>query len=538
MEIVIKIISVLSIMIMSLITSFNAKSADRSARLNEPPVSEYDSTIIKSLLSINPFNLEIIAPSTGVQFYKGGIVFLSSSRNESKMLPGHLSFGAVRSCYALLKDSVLGIHLNFSQPGSFLYPIDGISFTRDFKTMYYTRLPDNGKKEKIFKAVSTSDAIEKASWSEGAAPLNFCNDDFTYTHPALSADEKILVFSSDRTGSIGGMDLFMCNKEGDNWGAPQNLGAMINTKNNELYAFLDSKNNLFFSSDGLTGFGGYDIFICKFNGKSWDKPVNLSNLINSEKDEVAFTLDRIEGKTGFYTQGKRSGSGKKELFRITINKGMLPKDFEYLSDILYSNAALGPNVMLASAGKATALTAEEQKIPSPKLTTATTKTSKTTTTKPKSKAAKAAAIEAERLRAAHVADSLEAVRIEEERLRVEKARADSIEVVRKIEAEKIRKADSTAAAQKAAASKSGVVYRIQFASNSTSKGSYKITIAGKTYNTFEYLYNGSYRVTVGDLKTVAAAREFQAAVRKSGYPQAFVVAFKNNVRSLDPALFK
>jgi hypothetical protein len=86
--------------------------------------------------------------------------------------------------------------------------------------------------------------------------------------------------------------------------------------------------------------------------------------------------------------------------------------------------------------------------------------------------------------------------------------------------------------------KDTIVFRIQFQSSSTPKGSFILTVAGKPYNTFEYLYAGSYRSTVGIFRTLAAAQDFQKAVRSSGYPQAFVVVFKNNVRSTDPALLK
>jgi outer membrane biosynthesis protein TonB len=83
-----------------------------------------------------------------------------------------------------------------------------------------------------------------------------------------------------------------------------------------------------------------------------------------------------------------------------------------------------------------------------------------------------------------------------------------------------------------------IAYRVQISSSSTKKGSYKITINNKNYNTFEYFYSGVYRTCVGDYSTLTSAKELQNICRKSGYPQAFVVAFKNNVRSIDPALFK
>jgi hypothetical protein len=153
---------------------------------------------------------------------------------------------------------------------------------------------------------------------------------------------------------------------------------------------------------------------------------------------------------------------------------------------------------------------------------------------------KAAAIEAERGRLEKIrTDSIAAVAAEQERIRIEKVRADSIEAA-KAEEERLlqekAKADSLAAAQKAA--QNTVVYRVQFASNASAKGSYPVTISGKSYKTWEYSYSGAYRSTVGEFKTLAEATAFQKLVRQSGYPQAFVVAFKNNIRATDPALFK
>jgi hypothetical protein len=83
-----------------------------------------------------------------------------------------------------------------------------------------------------------------------------------------------------------------------------------------------------------------------------------------------------------------------------------------------------------------------------------------------------------------------------------------------------------------------VVYRVQIITNTTAKGSYKITIAGKVYDTFEYKYAGAFRTCVGEFSTLAPAREFQNVCRKNGHAQAFVVAFKDGVRSTDAALFK
>ena len=97
------------------------------------------------------------------------------------------------------------------------------------------------------------------------------------------------------------------------------FGGQINTTGNELFASLDGDNNLYFSSDKLPGHGGYDIFVCVYDGKGWGKPQNLSKTINSENDEVAFTLNRDNGKSAFYTSRERSGKGGMQLYRVTLN---------------------------------------------------------------------------------------------------------------------------------------------------------------------------------------------------------------------------
>ena len=83
-----------------------------------------------------------------------------------------------------------------------------------------------------------------------------------------------------------------------------------------------------------------------------------------------------------------------------------------------------------------------------------------------------------------------------------------------------------------------VIYRVQILANIKPVGSYALTIGENTYQTFEYLYMGGYRTTVGEFSTLSEATKFQNQLRQSGYNNAFVVAFKNGVRSTDPSLFK
>jgi hypothetical protein len=284
-------------------------------------------------LRIDSLKLSIIPPSSGVQFYKDGIVFLSMTRNEVKMLPEHISFGTIEAYYATLRDSVLEGHNLFSESSVFSYPCDGITFSSDFNLMYYTKFPEHDKKEKIYYAKFTSAGKKDSIWLSDLKPLDFCNGNSIYTHPALSAEGDFLIFASDMEGSLGGMDLYIIRRDGEKWTLPKNMGSSINTSGNEMFPFLDSDNNLYFSSDGLSGFGGYDIFSSKFNGKGWDKPVNLKHPINSENDEVGFCIEKKYGKTALYTRKQINDKNKMQLIRVSIKnevKGITQVTIPYI----------------------------------------------------------------------------------------------------------------------------------------------------------------------------------------------------------------
>ncbi len=55
-----------------------------------------------SIIRVRPFYLDIIPPSSGVQFYRNGIIFLSYTKVEEKVPDKHLSFGALKTYMALV----------------------------------------------------------------------------------------------------------------------------------------------------------------------------------------------------------------------------------------------------------------------------------------------------------------------------------------------------------------------------------------------------------------------------------------------------
>jgi outer membrane protein OmpA-like peptidoglycan-associated protein len=122
-------------------------------------------------------------------------------------------------------------------------------------------------------------------------------------HPAIHADGKTLVFSSNQAGGKGGYDLYASSLQADNtWSTPIALDA-VNTIGNELFASFAPDGTLYFSSDAYAGLGGLDIYKSSFKNGTASKPVHLSYPVNSSFDDFAMTLS-TDGKTGYFTSDR------------------------------------------------------------------------------------------------------------------------------------------------------------------------------------------------------------------------------------------
>jgi hypothetical protein len=499
-----KIISLPLLLLVLMVSGLNAGNLRTGLITGFTDSKRDDSTSLIRYIIVDSFQLNIVPPSAGLQFYKDGIIFLANSKDERRMSSKHISFGAKEAYYAPVLDSVPGRHSLFSRYSPFSYPCEAMTFSHDYTTIYYTKFPMNGNKEKIFMAKVTLNESNRRSLVTENTPLNICSGNSVYSHPALSSDDNTMVFASDKQGTLGGMDLFVSRKTGEKWSEPENLGKSINTKGNEFYPFLDMDNNLFFSSDGLPGHGGFDIFTCKFNGTGWDNPVNLSGSINSDQDDIAFTINKLDGKTAFFTRRQKSGRMNTQLFRVTLMSG-IKADQNILTISYVFNGSSVPDKGLT----AIKTESEVKQVKEP----VATETGSLKEGKSKNP------------------DMTLALKKQMEKITINKPptgkRPSRSKVV------KIKPAIPTTAAQKDV-----VIYRIQILTTARPKNEKEIILSGKSYKLFEYVYNGAYRYTVGEFTVLQQAIELQRTCRQSGYPQSFVVAFKNNTRSLDPNLFK
>lgn len=605
------------ILIIFLLTfAINAANADETNKNGSYEISgltvNSDTANVSQYIKVAPFDVRILPPSSGIQYYKDGIIFLSSSKSNAKMPDAHISFGTIDTRYAVLRDSVLEVPGLFSPSFSFPYPSEAVTFSMDYKTMYFTNYSKADGCEKIYRAEYSEG--DPAKWLPDPDPVSFCSGKSTCTHPALSADGKVIVFASDRQGSIGGMDLYVSLNKDNKWTEPENIGDAVNSTFNEMYPYLDSENNLYFSSDNTQGYGGYDVYVCKFKNNTWEKPINLATPVNTRFDDVAFRVNRKDEKSAFYTVKQNSGKSYIQLFKVSVNsnsntdqltlsqyytrpdisnmvilalepavqatdeisetatrseggtdRGNLVYRVQFLTsfnpktrsqiilngeeysvfEYLYSGAYrlcigefsnLSPALELQSImikndypnasvvvfrDNVLSLEPELLKSPSGQLPETAGQQStvkETTEAEPQPSGKDTESIKAE-------PPSPEAITSEPPPPTI-----PATVVAKEEPVEEIKPAPEE--------QKDKVIYRVQLLSSGKKAGSKKITVANKPYMTYEYLYKGAYRSCIGEFNTLAQAVELQNISRKNGHPQAFVVAFIDDVRSTDPALFK
>jgi hypothetical protein len=100
-------------------------------------------------------------------------------------------------------------------------------------------------------------------WSEAVNLGQTVNTSYSDWGPEISADGLTLFFNSNRPGSIGGADFYMTRRPtiNDPWSTPVNLGAGINSSGSEQYLTISADERLFlFSSNRSGGQGGSDIW--------------------------------------------------------------------------------------------------------------------------------------------------------------------------------------------------------------------------------------------------------------------------------------
>lgn len=196
------------------------------------------------------------------------------------------------------------------------------SLSADGRTLYLYSSAD-------YDGIIYTSGIENGTWSTLVKLNENINTKYWESHATISHDNKKLYFTSNRKGTLGGLDIYVSNRDsvGD-WGPAINLGPVINTPYNEESPFLSKDDKtLFFSSRGHFNMGGYDIFYSTLlDDNKWSVPLNVGYPLNSTDDDVFFNPVN-EGYTGYYAKESSDGFGKQDIYNIEIFSNDHPRKF-------------------------------------------------------------------------------------------------------------------------------------------------------------------------------------------------------------------
>ena len=173
---------------------------------------------------------------------------------------------------------------------------------------------DQLSSEKKFKLKIVHYKLIDSKWTK-QKDFIFNNSDYNVAHPAVSEDGNTIYFSSNKPGGFGGMDIYVSHKTKKAWSTPINLGPQINTIGNEVFPTLLLDGTIYFSSDGLLGIGGLDLYFTKNVNENYLEPINVGAPLNSSSDDFHLTYDN-KNKCGYLSSNRINHGFNDDIFKF------------------------------------------------------------------------------------------------------------------------------------------------------------------------------------------------------------------------------
>ena len=176
------------------------------------------------------------------------------------------------------------------------------SLTADGKTMFFTRCSYNTQGE------NNADCYEVqrsgGRWGDPVRVVPGGDSTMMVAHPAISPDGQTLYFVSDKEGGHGGKDIYYTQRQTDGtWSKAENLGAIVNTKGDEMFPYVRDNGTLYFSSNGHIGYGGLDIYKAVRNENGRYVVSNMGLPINSSADDFGIIYQGNKER-GYFCSGR------------------------------------------------------------------------------------------------------------------------------------------------------------------------------------------------------------------------------------------
>ena len=149
------------------------------------------------------------------------------------------------------------------------------------------------------------------------------NSPFMDYHPVITANDSMMLFTSRRSGGVGGTkdangayreDIYISFKEQGRWTAPRNMGQPVNSDQNDAVVSISPNGRflvLYRSGDERQD---GDLFWSEYNGTTWSAPASFGESINSGYEETSACLNAT-GDVIYFTSNRPGGYGGKDLYR-------------------------------------------------------------------------------------------------------------------------------------------------------------------------------------------------------------------------------
>ena len=299
-------------------------------RMYEKPI-DFEPHVVKKVSTQNDEYLVSISPD------QQSLYFTRRSKKVSKRGGPAVTTRLVEEFSKAERISPQGFSMGAPMPSPFnqSYNEGGPSVTADNTELYFTVCEDlNGYKN---CDIYWSEVDAYGYWSTPRSVGDHINLRNAWESQAsVSANGDRLFFTSNREGGQGGLDIYVCQRlEDGSWSSPLNLGATINTAENEKSPFIHSDSKtLYFTSDGHQGLGGFDIFYARMkNDTLWEAPLNIGFPINTENDDLGLVVS-LDGNTAYFASNKISAGSGWDIFSFEMPEFAKPEEVILVSGSL------------------------------------------------------------------------------------------------------------------------------------------------------------------------------------------------------------
>jgi peptidoglycan-associated lipoprotein len=180
------------------------------------------------------------------------------------------------------------------------------SFSFDGKVMYFTKARQVVNSEVGTEIFSSNRA--GGTWSAPKKIKIFADSAVSVAHPTIAPDGQTLYFVSDAKNGQGGKDIWKATLDNGECKFIENLGPEINTPGDEMFPTVRADGTLYFSSNGIPGYGGLDVFKATPQKEGGWIVENMGEPINSNADDFGMTFEGSSEK-GYFSSNRGDAKG-------------------------------------------------------------------------------------------------------------------------------------------------------------------------------------------------------------------------------------